>query len=146
MNGKSGFLHVGLTVTNIDRTIDFYKKYFGFEVTARGTFPPRFIASAPALYRQEEGVYSDFAMISSPDGILLELFQFSDMQECELPVWNRPGYHHICLMVENVPEKYKEMTADGVEFYFEPRYRSAPENEEYWVFLKDPDGNLIELQ
>ena len=29
---KSTFLHVGLTVSDIDRTIEFYQKYFGFEL------------------------------------------------------------------------------------------------------------------
>lgn len=142
----SKFLHVGLTVTDIDRTIAFYEKHFGFKTTLRGVFPPEFIGSVPQLYRQKEGVYSDFAFIESPDGIVIELFQFSDLLPAELPVWNRPGYHHICLQVENVPKKYEEMKADGVEFYFEPGFRGDPANEEYWVFFKDPDGNMIELQ
>ena len=146
MKGKSEFLHVGVTVADLDRTIAFYQKYFGFEVEIKSTFPAEFIGSVPQLYHQKEGVYSDFAFIKSPDGIVLELFQFSDMLPAVDPVWNRPGYHHICLKVENVPEKYKEMAADGVEFYFEPGYRGDPANNEYWVFLKDPDGNMIELQ
>lgn len=140
------FLHVGLTVADIDRTIAFYEKYFGFKTTIKATFPADFIGSVPQLYRQKEGVYSDFAFIESPDGIVLELFQFSDPLPAGLPVWNRPGYHHICLKVEDVPEKYKEMVADGVEFFFEPGYRGDPADNEYWVFLKDPDGNMIELQ
>ena len=146
MKETSKFLHVGVTVADIDRTIRFYEKYFGFKATLRGTFGSEFIASVPQLYRQQDGVYSDFAFIESPDGIVLELFQFSRMQERETPVWNRPGYHHICLKVPNVPEKYREMAADGVEFYFEPGYRGDPADEEYWVFLKDPDGNMVELQ
>ncbi len=146
MEGKSKFLHVGITVADMDRTIDFYCRYFGFELEFKSTFPAEFIASVPQLYRQKEGVYSDFAFIHSPDGIVLELFQFSDLLEAKEPVWNIPGYHHICLKVENVWEKYREMSADGVEFYFEPGYRGDPKNEEYWVFLKDPDGNMIELQ
>ncbi len=143
---KSQFLHVGLTVSDMDRTIEFYKKYFDFKVTLRGVFDADFISAVPQLYKQKEGVYSDFAFIEAPNGIVIELFQFSDMLKPEEPVWNRTGYHHICLVVENVPQKYEEMKADGVEFYFAPGYRSEPENEEYWVFFKDPDGNMIELQ
>ncbi len=146
MQQASKFLHVGVTVSDIDRTFAFYEKYFGFKLTLRGTFDENFIGSVPQLYRQKAGVYSEFAFIESPDGIILELFRFSDLLPAEQPVWNQPGYHHICLQVPNVPEKYREMAADGVEFFFEPDYRGDPADEEYWVFLKDPDGNLIELQ
>ena len=118
MESKSVFLHVGITVTDIDKFVEFYGKHFGFELKMRGTFPPEFIAGAPSLYRLKEGSYSDFAFLASPNGIVLELFQFNELLPAEQPVWNRPGYHHLCLRVESVPEAYKEMSAAGVEFYF----------------------------
>lgn len=144
MSEKSSFLHVGLTVSDIDRTIEFYKKYFGFELEMKSIFPPDFIGAVPQLYRQKEGTYSHFAFLRSPDGVVLELFQFSTMEAAEQPVWNRPGYHHICLKVASVPETYKKMVADGVEFFFEPKIKI--EDGKHWVFFKDPDGNLVELQ
>lgn len=143
---KNKFLHVGITVSDIDKTIEFYQKYFGFTLEFKSVFPPEFIGDAPTLYRQEPGVYSDFAFITSPDGIVLELFQFSSNLEAKPPVWNQPGYHHICLKVDSVPEAYKKMAADGIEFFFEPKFKGNPENNVYWVFFKDPDGNMIELQ
>ena len=60
-------------MADIDRTIRFYEKYFGFKTTLRGTFDSEFIASVPQLYRQQDGVYSDFAFIESPDGNMIEL-------------------------------------------------------------------------
>jgi len=146
MKEKSVFLHVGLTVSDIDRTVEFYKKYFGFELEHRSVFPPEFIGDVPRLYRQKEGTYSHFAFLKSPSGIILELFQFSSMEPAEEPVWNRPGYHHLCMKVENLHETYREMSADGVEFYFEPKVMSDRKELAHWVFLKDPDGNMIELQ
>ena len=142
---KGILIHLGITVSDIDKFVDFYTKYFGFTLERRGVFPPEFIAAAPGLYRQKEGVYSDFAFLLSDNGIALELFQFSDLLPAEDPVWNRPGYHHVCLRVKSVPEIYEVMAADGVEFYFEPRPMGQRENA-YWVFLKDPDGNMMELQ
>ena len=145
MDAKSVFVHIGITVTDIDKFVDFYGKYFGFELKTRGTFPPEFIADTPALYRLKDGSYSDFAFLASPNGVVLELFQFNELLPPELPVWNRPGYHHICLNIDNLPQAYKEMSADGVEFYFEPK-PMGPNPDAHWVFLKDPDGNMIELQ
>ena len=145
MDDKAPLVHIGITVTSIDKFIDFYIKYFGFELKRRGVFPPDFIAGVPQLYRQEQGVYSDFAFLCSPNGIALELFEFSRLLEAEQPVWNRPGYHHICLMVENLQKTYERMSADGVEFYFEPKLMGENTGAR-WVFFKDPDGNMVELQ
>jgi len=146
MSGKADFVHVGLTVASIDKTVDFYTKYLNFELMRRGQFGAGFIAAQPALYRQKEEVYADNAFLKSPNGFVLELFQFSDMLPEQEQLWNRPGYHHICVIVEDLPGLYKRMAADGVEFFFEPGAMGPPENNHHWVFLKDPDGNMIELQ
>lgn len=146
MEGKSSFLHVGLTVSDMDKIIDFYTRYFDFTVEHRGVFSPEFIAARPQLYKLENGVYSEFAFLKSPDGIVIELFCFSELVAAEPVVWNQPGYHHICLKVKSVPEAYQEMTAGGVEFFFEPAVKGDPINNQYWIFLKDPEGNMIELQ
>jgi len=144
--GKSSFVHVGLTVSDIDRSVEFYKRYFGFEVEFKGQFPDGFFDDKPTLYRLKKGAGSRIALITSPDGVTMELFQFFDQTPFKASEWNTPGYHHICLKVEDVNAKYQEMQAEGVEFYFAPDYKGEPENNELWTFLKDPDGNLIELQ
>jgi len=144
MSEKAPLIHVGLTVTSIDKFVDFYGKYFGFELKMRGVFPEEFIGGTPELYKLKAGSYSDFAFLNSPNGIALELFQFNELLPAEEAVWNKPGYHHLCLRVENVPELYKTMAADGVEFYFAPK--PMGDSGAFWVFFKDPDGNMIELQ
>ena len=145
MDSKSVLVHIGITVTDIDAFVDFYSKHLGFELTRRGVFSEEFIAATPELYNLKAGSYSDFAFLVSPNGIALELFQFNELIDAEKPVWNRPGYHHICLRVESVPEVYKEMSEAGVEFYFKPK-SMMKNTEAYWVYFKDPDGNMVELQ
>ncbi|MCL1830967.1 MAG: VOC family protein [Oscillospiraceae bacterium] len=145
MSSDSKLVHIGITVTNINEFSAFYEKYFGFTLKRTGTFPPEFIADAPSLYRLEKGAYSDFGFLESPNGIVLELFQFNPILSVEDPLWNKPGYHHICLKVDSVLDTYKRMSDEGVEFYFEPKPLGHIPNA-YWVFLKDPDGNMIELQ
>jgi Lactoylglutathione lyase and related lyases len=143
---KSSFIHVGITVSDIQKSIDFYEKYFGFTVEAQFQFPPGFFDAKPTLYALYQGAYSKAAMIKSPDGVTMELFEFDQQVPASAALWNKPGYHHICLKVDDVKEKCREMSADGVELFFEPDYKGPPERNEYWVFLKDPDGNMIELQ
>ena len=145
MQPTSTLVHIGLTVQCIDTFAAFYETYFGFTVKRRGVFPPEFIASAPTLYALEDGVYANFAFLASPNGIVLELFEFHPQLKAETPVWNRPGYHHLCLKVPSVPEAYERLSKAGVEFYFAPK--PLGENPgAHWAFFKDPDGNMVELQ
>lgn len=144
--GKSSFVHVGLTVSNLERAVDFYQKYFGFEVVLSGQFPDGFFDEKPTLYRLAEGAGSKIAILQSPDGAQLELFEFLEQTSFRPAEWNTPGYHHICIRVEDVNETYRRMKADGVSFYFEPDYMGDPKDDKFWVFLQDPDGNMIELQ
>lgn len=143
---KTSFIHVGLTVSNLERTVDFYRKYFGFEVVLSGQFPDGFFDAKPSLYRLPKGMGSKIAILKSPDGAQIELFEFLQQTPFRTPEWNTPGYHHICIHVEDVNETYRRMKADGIKFYFEPDYMGDPNDHKYWVFLQDPDGNMIELQ
>jgi catechol 2,3-dioxygenase-like lactoylglutathione lyase family enzyme len=126
--------------------VEFYRKYFGFSVVLNDRFPEGFFDAKPSLYRLKAGAGSKIAILKSPEGVMLELFQFIEQTPHRAPEWNTPGYHHICLKVPDVNAKYREMSAAGVEFYFEPDYMGDPADNKFWVFLKDPDGNMIELQ
>lgn len=147
MDTKSCFAHVGMTVKDIQTTVDFYAKYFGFKETMRGAFPPGFFEAKPTLYKLPDGILSDFAFIESPDGVTIELFGFNPQVPQEDAIWNMPGFHHIALYVPDLQKKYEEMKADGldVNYFFLPD-NMDPAGEHHWVFLRDPDGNMIELQ
>jgi extradiol dioxygenase family protein len=47
--------------------------------------------------------------------------------------------------VDNAKELTDKMKADGIHLYFEPAPMGKTD-EHHWVFLQDPDGNMIELQ
>ena len=143
---KSSFVHVGITVKDMKKTIAFYEKYFGFTVGREMQFPAGFFDAKPTLYNLYPGAISKMAMITSPDGVTMELFEFDKQEPATPAIWNTPGYHHICLKVDDCVAKCKEMEADGVELFFQPDHMGPPERGAYWVFLKDPDGNMIELQ
>lgn len=141
---KDDFIHIGMTVSSLERTLEFYHRYFGFEQLGEiGVFSEDFIAAHNALYHQKAGTYARFCFMRSRDGVVFELFEFHPLAAPDT-VWNRPGLHHICLKTEHMQQTYEKMQADGVHFFFPPDMRAVPT--EHWVFLEDPDGNLIELQ
>ena len=142
---KIKFRHIGITVSDLDRIADFYCKYLGFSKQFGRTFDEEFISAAPALYRQPEGVFAKMQMIESQDGLVLELFQFSNTENNPTPLWNMTGIHHLAFLVENLPDLYELMKINGVEFFQEPRLRGDDTGDGYWTFFKDPDGNMVEL-
>ena len=141
------FMHIGLTVSDIDRAAEFYAKYFGFRKGASVCFGEDFIAASDTLYRQPAGTWSDMQMLESDFGIVLELFRFSNVEGAGPGEWNKTGYHHISFKVDDITSMYQQMTADGIEFFFAPKKRDPNDTSEHghWVFFKDPDGNMIEM-
>jgi catechol 2,3-dioxygenase-like lactoylglutathione lyase family enzyme len=140
------FMHIGITVSDLDKMTNFYVKYFGFKAPERtGRFDENFIGDSPTLYRQPAGVYSDMRMLTSDYGVTLELFQFSNGKQSPVFEWNMTGYHHLAFKVESIPKVYEQMLADGIEFFFPPKPRGPVDSKVHWIFFKDPDGNMIEL-
>ena len=139
----NALVHIGITVTDIEKICDFYTKYFGFEKGYGAFFDDGFFAVNKALFGQPAGVCSDMQMIISPNGVMLELFRFSNVEKGKAVKWQKTGYNHIALRVDDLPGTYEQMRADGVEFFTPPQIRS--DGSGYWVYLKDPEGNLLEL-
>jgi catechol 2,3-dioxygenase-like lactoylglutathione lyase family enzyme len=138
------FMHVGVTVTDLDQTISFYAKWFGFKKIDSVYFPPEFFQDSDSLYHLPPEVDCQMALIESEDQrCVLELFQFSNVEAGDPIRWQKTSIHHLAFKVDSIPEKYEEMTAAGVEFYFAPKPRG--DSGAYWIFLKDPDGITLEM-
>jgi catechol 2,3-dioxygenase-like lactoylglutathione lyase family enzyme len=143
---EADFVHIGMTVSDLERSIEFYSKWFGFEKQGGTRFPPEFFQAADNLYQLPDDVYCDMAMISSKDQkCTIELFQFSNVEATGTKEWQKTGIHHLAFQVADIQEWYEKMSADGVEFYFPPRERMKPGSGLYWSFFKDPDGTMIEI-
>ena len=133
--------HVGITVSDIERSIEFYERNFGFKVVGRTVFDEAFFTAATPLYDFTDTT-CPLAIMAAPCGVQIELFQFIPQLEKERVPWNRVGITHIALATDNVLEMCKQLRANKVEFCMEPLQRG---DGGYWVFLRDPDGNMIEL-
>jgi len=136
------FTHVGITVSDLEASVKFYEEVFGFNCSNRVTFDEKFLAQAPDLYKLT-GTMAKVAFMVSPNGIVLEMFQFiPDQPDNGLFAWNRPGYTHICITLEDLHEFSKHMHAKNVHFCMDVLERW---DGGHWVFVQDPDGNLIEV-
>jgi len=135
-------MHIGISVSNLDASVKFYEEVFGFKCRNRTTFDEKFFGQAPGCYNLT-GTTANVAFIVSPNGITLEMFQFNPLvPDNGQFAWARPGYTHFCITLENLPEFAKHMREKNVSFCMDvlDRFDGG-----HWVFVRDPDGNLIEV-
>jgi len=119
--------HISLSVKDLDKSVKFYKDFFGFEEINRFT---------------KEG-WNGEAVILELNNMQIELFHFNDFVEKtdDLMKLNVIGLKHIGIEVDNVAEKYDELKSAGVDID-EPKKGTTCEK---YCFLRDSDGVPIEL-
>ena len=130
--------HVGITVADLDRTVDFYAETFDLDVVAEFSVGGDAFAEAVAV----EGAAAEFAHLDAGDAIV-ELVAYEPAAEKvgTEPELNRPGATHLGLSVDDVESFYADL-ADDVETLSPPR---TTESGTTVLFVRDPEGNLIEV-
>lgn len=139
----TGIHHTSLTVSDLERSIQFYTA-LGLEVALRqtpgGTYLQRITGFPDAHIEQ--------AHLSLPGGgHRLELFHY--VSPAGRPVRSRncdPGNTHLAFVVDDLDSVYARLAAQGVEFVSPPITIDAGVNVgAKGLYLRDPDGFTIEL-
>lgn len=82
-----------------------------------------------------------------PDGPTLEIFNYNILKEKLEPAVNRPGFGHIAFVVDDVPSARQTVLAAGGQSVGEiVTLTTATGAKVTWVYVTDPEGNVIELQ
>jgi catechol 2,3-dioxygenase-like lactoylglutathione lyase family enzyme len=130
------FNHVGHCVTDLDRSRRFYEELLGFEVDRVLTVPD----SPSDRLLQIEPPVGLTAMYLRKDGLVLELLRFD--REGNPPArrrpLNEPGLTHLSVSVDDVAATAARAAGLGGEVLEATDIGVA-------VFVRDPDGQLIEL-
>lgn len=134
------FSHVGLTVSNFENAVKFYSDTFGFKLISEQILGKEQVEKLYPLYKLHNTTVR-LGFLRAPKGGVVEIFEFSPTLPAEHPVWNKPGPTHFTLDVRNVRKWYDTLIKKGIHFFSEPQETDGTD----WVFLKDPDGNLVEL-
>jgi catechol 2,3-dioxygenase-like lactoylglutathione lyase family enzyme len=136
--------HIGLTVSDLERSLHFYRDLLGLTVVRRRT------ADADYVGRQTgyPGVRLEVASLrvtSSP--VSLELAQYlTYVGPASEPRTNQAGISHLCLQVDDIHRAYEELQQRGVRFQTEPvAITAGPNAGGFAVYLLDPDGYTLEL-
>lgn len=124
-----GFEHVGMTVSSIDRSLDFYVNLLGLKLVAR-----------------RSGMDGNEICFLDAGGAMLEILgPATGAMEAEDVAMGRAGLRHLTFSFDNVDETYQMLAKAGVELVEPPRLAHNPDIVHKVAFCRDPDGILIEL-
>ncbi|MEU3983770.1 VOC family protein [Streptomyces sp. NPDC026672] len=119
--------HIGLNVTDLDRSLAFYQKVFDFEVMAEG---------------KDDG--RRWAFLGRDSRLLVTLWQQSDGA---FPT-DKAGLHHLSFQVDSMEEvKATEavLKAMGAEFAYQGVVPHGESGTSGGIFFTDPDGIRLEI-
>lgn len=129
--------HYGVTVTALDRAVAFYRDVLGLDVLDRFTVSGEAFASGVGV----DGATGRFAHLDAGSA-RVELVEYDpEGEETDGRPVNQPGAKHLGLAVEDA-EAFHEELPDDVETISPPR---TTESGATILFVRDPEGNLIEL-
>ena len=138
----SGFNHASFTVSDMDRSLLFYRDLLGMTLEADRELQAPHISRITGF----PGTRMRVANLRVA-GLMLELIQYRE------PAGERPplrtcnvGNAHIAFDVEDLPKLCRELSARGVQFRSEPvEIPSGPLKGGYVVYFSDPDGITLEF-
>jgi lactoylglutathione lyase len=141
-----GARHAGITVSDLDRSLEFYCGKLGMELLWRRLYEEREIAEIVGV---PEASGFDIAMLRVPGSeVEVELLEYKG---CERqPGSARPcdyGTGHFALFVQDIDGLYSDLAARGVRFRSRgPVERSSgPSRGGKSLYSLDPDGYVIEF-
>lgn len=140
------FNHMGLTVSNLERSIEFYCDQLGLPHPPDGHIFPIQGEWLSNLVNAKDPLIQ-IAFVPLDHGVL-ELLQYESpdngKDSASLKNWD-VGSAHLALNIPNLLDFY-ESKKDELNFLSAPQIvASGPWQGGYVVYLTDPDGNSVEL-
>jgi lactoylglutathione lyase len=135
--------HIGLTVTDLNRSIAFYRDLLGFHVAyERGEVTAEYMPRLVGI----PGARLKIAGLDIP-GLHLDLIEYlSPKGAAQAGPPNDVGNIHVGFTVDDVWAAYRSMSAAGVHFKSEPVSPTVGPNKGGWaVYFVDLDGVTLEM-
>ncbi|MCU4719203.1 VOC family protein [Halapricum hydrolyticum] len=129
--------HYGITVSDLDRTLTFYRDVLDLEVIAEFSVGGDAFATGVDV----PGAGAEFVHLDGGDA-RIELVAYEPEGDSRpRPSLDEPGATHLGLAVDDLDSVYADLP-DSVETLSEPQ---TTESGTRILFVRDPEGNLVEL-
>ncbi|MBE3116367.1 VOC family protein [Candidatus Bathyarchaeota archaeon] len=124
------FVHTSIRTSNMEKSIDFYSKFFGMKLSSR---------------REIKETNAEIAFLQDPQGkgSILELTFYRKQANFTQPNYEDRVFDHLGFEVEDINQTIASMRKENVLISDEP-FKLGP-NGPVIAFIEDPDGTLIEL-
>lgn len=141
----TGISHTSFTVSNLERSLAFYRDILGLEVLVEIEREGAYIEQVVGF----PGASLRIVGLKLPQGSdhILELIEYRAPQghRGELLTCN-PGVAHLCFVTDDIHATYESLRAQGVEFKSPPvRIPTGPSAGGFDAYFVDPDGITLEL-
>jgi catechol 2,3-dioxygenase-like lactoylglutathione lyase family enzyme len=136
--------HTGITVSNLEKSLEFWRDVLGFEFSHRAH-------QRGEMAEQITGVKDaelKLAVLKAPGGHKIELLEYvgppdrkrADRRSCDV------GHVHVALLVDDLKAVLVRMAASGWKPAGKPQVlKSGPNAGKRVVYVRDSDGTTIEL-
>jgi lactoylglutathione lyase len=123
---KSKFTYVGIRVTDLQKSIDFYTKILGMQVVGRS--------------KVEQTKGETVGLQSEKDGFVLELNYYEEGSPYNTKYTVGEGLDHLAFKVDDLDKTLEEAKLAGYRTILEMKASGGR-----WAYIEDPDGLWIEL-
>jgi catechol 2,3-dioxygenase-like lactoylglutathione lyase family enzyme len=139
-----GAAHPGITVRAVERSLRFYGDTLGVEHTVSQVSDQPYLELVTGVPGCSLKI--GFARVEGDD-VPLELIEYvNPVAGRALTGFGIAGTSHLCWQVNNLTAAYDRLSTEGVRFFGGPHpLVDGPWGEAQGVFLRDPDGLLVEL-
>jgi catechol 2,3-dioxygenase-like lactoylglutathione lyase family enzyme len=137
--------HTGITVSNLERSLAFWRDVLGFEFSHRAHQSGEMAEQITGV----SGAEINLAVVKAPGGHKIELLEYVAPLDRKKDVDLRPcgvGHVHVALTVENLDSILERIAASGWKAAGKPQtLQSGPNAGKRVIYVRDPDGTTIEF-
>jgi lactoylglutathione lyase len=123
---RARFEYVGIRVTNLQKSIDFYTKLLGMKIAGQS--------------KNEQTKGETVALQTEEGSFILELNHYEENSPYNTPYITGEGLDHLAFKVDNLDKALEEAQQAGYRVILEMKANGAR-----WAYIEDPDGIWIEL-
>jgi len=138
----TGVNHTSFTVSDVNRSVSFYRDLLGLKLISLGERDPAFSEKVTGI----PGAHLKVAYLQAR-GHRLELIQYLNPPGKKLETrTNNVGSAHLAFNVDDLPRLFADLKAKGVQFKSAPvEVLAGPNKGTLTVYFTDPDGITLEL-
>jgi catechol 2,3-dioxygenase-like lactoylglutathione lyase family enzyme len=137
--------HTGITVSNLERSLAFWRDVLGFEPSHTAHQTDEMASEITGV----AGAEIKLAVVKAPDGHKIELLEYLAPPERKQHIDLRPcdvGSVHVALIVDDLDAILSAINASGWKAAGKPQtLQSGPNAGKRVVYVRDPDGTTIEF-